>query len=255
MSTVSNTGSQSHLMEIIGNLNTFSSSSNAEQFRVEIVPVELSEEQKTWLAQRKSEADAAIAEAAKPAATQTYESNTITLDNISGLSLDTATTLQGIVESMIEGNEDEGLTVSGAYENTHIDSLDEYLDYLNKYIDTIDGDSSETTSPTSETGSPSPTDTSSPTEDDTEETTTVEGADENWVDPVGLPGQDHVYLPNVASLSSEKAASVYQQVQYLTQAVDISNSVIHARNGEAGTYSIDTYMSWLADQAGTDLVA
>jgi hypothetical protein len=218
---------------------------------------ELSEEQKTWLAQRQTKDDARETEAAQRAAeakASTHQENhSITLDNISGLSLETATTLQGIVEGMIENNDDEGLTVSGGYETTHIDSLDEYLEYLNEYIDMIDGDAAETTSPTGGTGSSSPTDTSSPTEGDTEETTTVEGAEENWVDPVGLPGQDHIYLPNVASLSSEKAASVYQQVQYLTKSIDISNSVIHARNGEAGTYSVDTYLSWLADQA--DLVA
>lgn len=250
MSTVSNIGSVSRISSLIANPPKVS---DLTDMTSTIRITELSEEQKAWLAQRQAKDNVREAEAAQRAAdveaSNHQENHSITLDNISGLSIDTATALQGIVESMIENNEDAGMTVSGGYENTHIDSLDEYLDYLNKYIDMINGADDETTSPN--------VDATSPIDDaeETEASPTAEGADENWVDPAGLPGQDHVYLPNVASLSSEKAASVYQQVQYLTKSVDISNSVIHARNGEAGTYSIDTYMSWLAEQAGTDLVA
>ncbi|MCM5554158.1 hypothetical protein [Pleomorphomonas sp. NRK KF1] len=193
-----------------------------------------------------------------------HEDHTICLPNITSLTIDTARKVRGFVEVRIENHEDVGRVVSGGYDQQQIDSLETYLSLITDYINRHDASAAtsqpETTSPTTDAtseGFSAPTvsapstlasDTPTPPEP-------VVGADPNWTDPVGEPGQNHIFFPNVASLSRETAAAVYRQVSDMVKTQDTSSSVIRARNGSAGTYSVDTYMSWLAQRAAIDMEA
>jgi hypothetical protein len=166
------------------------------------------------------------------------ESHEIYLPNIADLSLENAKKSLSIAEGMIRSHDDAGINVHGRYGDQDISDLHTYLVALRDFISQHETAVSLATSePT--TGTPTGTPTMT--------------APIPYVDPVGLPGQNHIYLPNVASLSSATAASVYRQVQDMVSRNGVEGSVLHARNGDAGTFSIDTYLSWLALRAGISI--
>lgn len=195
-----------------------------------------------------------------------HESNAMYLPNISTLSLDNAKMIKGCVEIDIGTNSDKGMVVSGGYGDKHVDNLKDYLSLISDYINSK---STSDTSPTSAQPSTSaeatppvtpaattpatisaPADTVPPT---SPSSTPATNADADWTEPVAEPGQNQIFFPNVLSLTRETAAAVYQQVGSMVKTQDISTSVIHAHNGSTGTLSIDTYMSWLAQRAATDI--
>lgn len=198
-------------------------------------------------------------------ASNKLENNNTYLPNIKNLILESALKMKGFVEVDIEDGIDGIGNIYGNFGDKPVRSLKEYLTFLNGYIAEKSGSSTppastqpstpaETTPPatgaspeTSDTGAPA---TSTPTPSEP-----AAVADPNYIDPVGKPGQNHIIFPNVASLTGEMAAAVYKQVSSMVQSRDISDSVIHARNGDAGTYSVETYMSWLAKRAATSIVA
>lgn len=188
------------------------------------------------------------------------------LPNIISLDLELAKRVKGFVEVDIAQNTDKGMTVFGYYGDKRVASLKDYLSLLNGYIAEKSGSSTPPTStqpstpsetPPASGTSPTPTTpgTDTPATDTLPPSEPVLGADPNWTDPAGEPGQNHIFFPNVASLSRETAAAVYRQVSDMVKTQDTSSSVIHARNGSAGTYSVDTYMSWLAQRAAIDIEA
>ncbi len=185
------------------------------------------------------------------------------LPNITNLDLESAIKMKGFVEVDIEQGLDGVGNIFGNYGDKPVSSLKDYLFLLNGYI----AEKSGTTAPPTPAQASKPPETTPPTVETPPVATLpdiastqfpsepVVGADPNWTDPVGEPGQNHIFFPNVASLSRETAAAVYRQVSDMVKTQDTSSSVIHARNGSAGTYSVDTYMSWLAQRAAIDIEA
>jgi hypothetical protein len=165
------------------------------------------------------------------------ESHEMYLPNIADLSLENAKKSLGIAEGMIRNHDDAGINVHGRYGDQDISDLHTYLAALKDFISQREAAVPLATSEPA-TGTPTGPTTTAPSP---------------YVDPVGLPGQNHIYLPNIISLSSTTAASVYRQVQDMVSRNGVEGSVLHARNGEAGTSSIDTYLSWLALRAGISI--
>ncbi|PKR87916.1 hypothetical protein CXZ10_17475 [Pleomorphomonas diazotrophica] len=187
---------------------------------------------------------------AEAEAARTLNNNDTHLPNITNLSLESAIKMKGFVEVDIEQGLDGAGNIFGHYGDRQVSSLKEYLSLLNAYID---GESSPSTPPTS--AQPTTPGADTPASHTPTQTEPVVGADPNWTDPVGKPGQNHIFFPNVASLTRETAAAVYRQVSDMVKTQDTSASVIHARNGSAGTYSVDTYMPWLAQRAAVNIEA
>lgn len=198
-------------------------------------------------------------------ASNKIENNNTYLPNITNLSLESAIKMKGFVEADIKDGLDGIGNVYGNYGDKPVSSLREYLTLLNCYIAEKPGSSSppastqpstpaETTPPTTGT-SPATSDTGAPASSTPTPSEPVAGTDPNGIDPVSKPGQNHIFFPNVASLTREMATAVYKQVSSMVQSRDISDSVIHAHNGDAGTCSVETYMSWLAERAATNIVA
>ncbi len=189
-------------------------------------------------------------------ASNKLDCNDTYLPNITNLSLESANKMKSFVEVDIEQGLDKGENIYGHYGDKEVNSLTEYLSLLNSYIAdksgsitppplTLSSKPLETTSITPDTDIP-PTGTLTPSEP-------VAGGDPNRTDSVGKSAKNHIISPNFASLTSETAAAVYKQVGDMVKTQDTSTSVIHARNGSAGTYSMDTYMSWLAQRASTNI--
>jgi hypothetical protein len=79
-------------------------------------------------------ADAAKQRAAQQADRLAQENHDIILPNISSFSKEAAIKLKGLVESMIQGHEDAGMNVNGAYGSEKINSLGRYLSAINEHI-------------------------------------------------------------------------------------------------------------------------
>lgn len=231
--------------------------------RSKLVLIEPSAEEKAREAQRRADEAARHAEFAarlkEVEAVNHREDHTICLPNITSLTVDVARKVKGFVEVRIQNGEDIGRTVSGGYDQQEVNSLSSYLSLITDYINgkssaaaTNQPDATVPTTGVPDHGTPVPAPNTSAS-DTPASATAATGADPNWTDPVGKPGQNHIFFPNVASLTSETAAAVYKQVSSLVQSTDISDSVIHARSGDAGTSSIDIYMSWLAQRASTSV--
>lgn len=140
--------------------------------------------------------------------------------------------------------------------------MGEYLSRLTRYIaDKSDSSARTPSAPDASSPAAGPSQTQAPpitsaaTSGETAASEPVSDADPDWTDPVGRPGQNHIRFPNVASLTREMAAAFYKQVDTMVRYRDISDSVIHARNGLAGTNSVETYMKWLAKRAAINIVA
>ncbi|ALK10205.1 hypothetical protein [Blastochloris viridis] len=187
-----------------------------------LVAQPFSEQQKKDIAER-NKITAELAEINATAmidakASQQFESNETYLPNISTLTLDTAKTVLGQIDAAKGMNWIQGTNIHGNNGDKATSSLDIYISWLKNFISSFDSAGTHN-QPAIASG---------------EEAAAI---------------TESVILPNVSSLSSSMAASVYKQVQNLIDTNQLEGRRLVAQNGETSTPSIDTYLSWLSAKA------
>lgn len=170
---------------------------------------------------RTAEENARLAQSAKEREelSRPYEREGVAFPNVQGLSQEGAARHIPYIQSLIASGKSNGKQIIAANGEKTTQSLDVYLSWLQ--VRASGGSATDETSNGSEIGEKPDT-----------------------------TGKDHLYLPNITTLSTLTANSVYHQIESMVNDGSYENKIVHAYNGAYEAPSIQTYLEWVGQKAG-----